>query len=149
MTDPEKWVPLAASEARLHESVDGHVMLDIGSTCFIGTWDPNALGALYFAYGLDLALDWPFALVTSDVARGALYFCSALLRRPDRPEVRGMAGRGLEGALELTGGGTAEYREVSERFERRYATVLDAKFGNESLDEDDAASSSESQSQRD
>lgn len=149
MTSQETWTPFPASEVRLHESVDGHVMLDISSTCFIGTWDPNAFGALYFAYGLDLALDWPFALVTSDVARGALYFCSALLRRPDRPEVRAMASRGLEGAFELTGGGTAEYREVSERFEHRYATVLDAKFGNESLDEDDAASSSDSQSQGD
>ncbi len=138
MTDPEKWVPLAASEARLHESVDGHVMLDIGSTCFIGTWDPNALGALYFAYGLDLAPDWPFALVTSDVARGALYFCSALLRRPDRPEVRAMASRGLEGAFELTGGGATEYREISERFEQPYAMVLDEKCGSESAEGADA-----------
>ena len=134
---PVTWKPLQPGQAKLLLVADGEISLDIGASAFDATTNPDALGALCFAYGLDNEL-FPLERVEgSGFLYVAWHFCALISRGDADPGLPSMVLRGLTEAIELAL--TEDLKlELYRRFVARLALVeaeLDARRSPEASQE--------------
>lgn len=119
------WRPLQAGLARVEVQKETGFSLDIGAAVFAPTWDADALGALCFAYGLDMELFGIRTVEASGFMWLGWHFCALVSRQLNDPDLDAMTWRALGAALELAPT-DAVAREVRGRFEARHALAVEA-----------------------